>query len=363
MVRNGIVRTSQSAQIRSALRDCEVVEIGVPARSSQQAASRTQIVLAFAAIYLIWGSTYLGIRYAVETIPPLLMMGVRHLTAGLFTYGWACRRTGSRPSAGQWAYAAVLGAALFLGGHGILAWAEQKIPSGLAALLCATLPLWTILLAWILRTEHHLSLKAWAGILLGFAGVVLLIGPDGFAQHSSLNLLGAAGAVFSAFLWAVGTLYSKRIRLPDSTALSAAMQMIAGGVLLLLTGIATGEAGGLHLVSISVRSVLALAYLIVFGSIVAFTAFTWLVTVTRPSLVSTYAYVNPVIAVFLGWALAGEKIGLRMVGAAVIIVISVILVSARKKPEPQAAHVEIRRNQNGNCNAGRSGEQSQAEAF
>jgi len=324
-----VMQTTRPAETRAALYRGGLVEIG--ARATVPAPSRAHIALAFAAIYLIWGSTYLGIRYAVETIPPLLMMGTRHLTAGLFTYAFVRRPGGPAPQPAQWMYAAVLGAALFLGGHGILAWAEQKIPSGLAALLCATLPLWTVLLGWIQRSERILGVKTWAGILLGFAGVVLLIGPDGFAQHRSLNLLGAAGAVFSAFLWAVGTLYSKRVRLPDSTVLSAAMQMITGGMLLLLIGFATGEAGRLHMSSVSARSILALAYLIVFGSIVAFTAFTWLVSVTTASLVSTYAYVNPVIAVFLGWALAGEKLGVRILAATVIIVISVILVSTPKK--------------------------------
>jgi len=322
------MQTNRPAEIRAALNRGDLVEIG--GRATRPAPSRTHIALAFAAIYLIWGSTYLGIRYAVETIPPLLMMGIRHLTAGLLTYAFVRRRGGPAPQPVQWMYAAVLGAALFLGGHGILAWAEQKIPSGLAALLCATLPLWTVLLGWIRRSERNLGVKAWAGILLGFAGVVLLIGRDSFARQQSLNLLGAAGAVFSAFLWAVGTLYSKGIRLPGSTVLSAAMQMITGGGLLLLTGFATGEAGRLYLASVSARSILALAYLIVFGSIVAFTAFTWLVSVTTASRVSTYAYVNPVIAVFLGWALAGEKLGVRILAAAVIIVISVILVSPPK---------------------------------
>jgi len=322
------MQTNRPAEIRAALNRGDLVEIG--GRATRPAPSRTHIALAFAAIYLIWGSTYLGIRYAVETIPPLLMMGIRHLTAGLLTYAFVRRRGGPAPQPVQWMYAAVLGAALFLGGHGILAWAEQKIPSGLAALLCATLPLWTVLLGWIRRSERNLGVKAWAGILLGFAGVVLLIGPDSFARQQSLNLLGVAGAVFSAFLWAVGTLYSKGIRLQGSTVLSAAMQMITGGGLLLLTGFATGEAGRLYLASVSARSILALAYLIVFGSIVAFTAFTWLVSVTTASRVSTYAYVNPVIAVFLGWALAGEKLGVRILAAAVIIVISVILVSPPK---------------------------------
>src|SRR5205814_464703 len=222
-----VMQTTRPAETRAAPYRAGLVEIG--ARATVPAPSRAHIALAFAAIYLIWGSTYLGIRYAVETIPPLLMMGTRHLTAGLFTYAFVRRRGGPAPQPAQWMYAAVLGAALFLGGHGVLAWAEQKIPSGLAALLCATLPLWTVLLGWIQRSERILGVKTWAGILLGFA------------------------------------------------------------------------------------------------------AFTWLVSVTTASLVSTYAYVNPVIAVFLGWALAGEKLGVRILAATVIIVISVILVSTPKK--------------------------------
>src|SRR5437764_2996399 len=190
MVRQ-IMRTSQPAPIRSVLRDCEVIEIGAPVRRSQHAPSRTHIVLAFAAIYLIWGSTYLGIRYAVETIPPLLMMGVRHLTAGILTYAWARQRGAPRPLAKHWVYATVLGAVLFLGGHGILAWAEQEIPSGLAALLCATLPLWTVLLA--SRNEGKLRVKVWTGLLLGFGGVALLIGPDAISSGRRLDLA-AAGA-------------------------------------------------------------------------------------------------------------------------------------------------------------------------
>jgi drug/metabolite transporter (DMT)-like permease len=293
------------------------------------APSRARLILAFGAIYLIWGSTYLGIRYAVESVPPLLMMGTRHLLAGIVVYAWARRHGEGRPQPVHWGYASIAGALLFLGGHGALAWAEQTIPSGLAALLCATLPLWTVLLIWLQRSERNLGWKVWMGILLGFAGVVVLVGPDGLRSSEPLNMLGAGGAVLSALLWAIGTLHTRDAKLPGSTILSAAMQMITGGILLLLTGLATGEGMRLHLASVSLRSALALGYLIVFGSIVAFTAFTWLVAVSRPSLVSTYAYVNPVIAVLLGWALAGERVGWRIVMATAAIVVSVLLVSQR----------------------------------
>jgi drug/metabolite transporter (DMT)-like permease len=331
--------TDRPHDVRALLRSGQALEIGSRGRrpQSHRLPSQTQLVLAFAAIYLIWGSTYLGIRYAVESIPPLLMMGTRHLVAGILVYGWARRHGQPSPPPVEWWCASLAGALLFLGGHGVLAWAEQTIASGLAALLCATLPLWTVLLVWIQRSERNLGWKVWWGILLGFAGVVLLVAPDGLRSRERLNLPGACAAVFSALVWAVGTLYTRRARLPASTVLSAAMQMITGGALLLLLGAAMGEGGRLHLPAVSLRSALALAYLIVFGSIVAFTAFTWLVAVSRPALVSTYAYVNPVIAVLLGWALAGERVGIRMVIATVVIVASVILVSRRHHHQTPSA--------------------------
>jgi len=293
-------------------------------------------VLGFAAIYIIWGSTYLGIRYAVETIPPLLMMAVRHSVAGVTVYAWARYRGAESPTLKEWVYAAIAGTILFLGGHGTLAWAEQKVPSGLAALLCATLPLWTVLLAWIYRSERTLGAKAWVGILLGFAGVAILIGPDVFRPHGSLDLLAAGTVMFGSFAWAVGTAYSHSVKLPSSTVLSAAMQMIAGGSSLYVASIFSGEISNIHLALFTVRSVAALAYLIVFGSIIAFTVFTWLVSVCPQSRVSTYAYVNPVVAVFLGWALAGEPIGIHTMVATIVILAGVALVSIRTKSEPDA---------------------------
>ena len=322
------------AQILALLRSGSAVEIGprpvqaLPHRNLTP--SGVQLVLAFGAIYLIWGSTYLGIRYAVETIPPLLMMAVRHSVAGGVVYAWARWRGAPAPQARHWVYAVVAGALLFLGGHGILAWAEQRIPSGLAALLCATLPLWTVLLARIDGTERWISIRGLAGVVLGFGGVALLIGPDLLGQR--LNLLAAAGALSSALLWAVGTAYTRRVQMPDSKLLSAAMQMLGGGVLLLAAAVLRGEAHQMHLAAVTARSVVALVYLIGLGSIVAFSVYTWLVAVSSPSMLSTYAYVNPVVAVILGWMLAGETLGPRTVLATAVILTGVALVSRRGKP-------------------------------
>ena len=291
--------------------------------------SRMQLILGFASIYLIWGSTYLGIRYAVETIPPLLMMALRHSIAGVVVYAWARSHGAEAPTRRQWGYAAIAGTILFLGGHGTLAWAEEKIPSGLAALLCATLPMWTVLIAWISRSERNFGLRVWIGLLLGFAGVAILIGPEALRQGGSLDMLATSAALFGSFSWAVGTIYSHGVKLPSSTILSAAMQMIAGGTSLYVASLLAGEMSHVHASSFTLRSTGALLYLIVFGSIVAFTVFTWLVTVTRPSLLSTYAYVNPVVAVFLGWILANEPIGVHTMVATVVILAGVALVSTR----------------------------------
>ena len=331
--------TDHPSQIRTLLRSGSAIEIGAPSLQQKFARpSRAQIVLGFAAIYLIWGSTYLGIRYAVESIPPLLMMGIRHFTAGLLVFIWARRRGGAAPTRLQWAYATVTGALLFLGGHGTIAWAEQRIPSGLAALLCATLPLWTVLLA--SRAEGKLGAKVWTGLLLGFGGVALLIGPDAISSGRRLDLVAVGAGLASAFLWAAGTIYSQRVKLPASTVLSASMQMIAGGATLLIVSLIAGEPSALKAAAITGKSVFALVYLIVFGSIIAFTVFTWLVTVSSSSQVSTYAYVNPVVAVFLGWALADESIGARTIAATVVILASVALVSGRGKSH--ASHREIK---------------------
>jgi drug/metabolite transporter (DMT)-like permease len=327
------VKTSDAVAIGRAIRKGEVIEIGSPTKVRP---SRLQVALGFAAIYLIWGSTYLGIRYAVETIPPLLMMGVRHASAGILVYVWARSRGAVSPGVREWGYAAIAGLLLFVAGHGILAWAEQKIPSGMAALLCATLPLWTVLVARLKGSEQKLSTRSWAGLILGFAGVGVLIAPSALQAHETLSILGIAAATVSSLAWAIGTVYSKSVQMPSSSVLSAAMQMICGGVLLLVAAFASGE--GNHLTAFSLRSMLALGYLIVFGSIIAFTVFTWLLTVASASRVSTYAYVNPVVAVLLGWLLAAEPVGWNTWVATAIIIAGVVLVTAKSDVPRQERH-------------------------
>ena len=337
--------TEQSSQILALLRSGQVVEIGgkpplrarIPAGSSP---STTRLVLAFAAIYLIWGSTFLGIRYAVETIPPLLMMGARHLVAGCLLYLWVRLRGAPAPVSKHWVSAGVAGAVLFLGGHGTLAWAEQRVPSGLAALLSATLPLWVVLLARVKGRDRHLGWRAGVGLILGFAGVALLIGPDAFHSSSGMSLLGVGAVLFGAFTWGVGTIYTQDAKLPPSSILSAAMQMLTGGLSLFCVGLLAGEAGRLHLSTVSAKSALSLLYLIIFGSIIAFTAFTWLNRASSPTRVSTYAYVNPVVAVLLGWAMADEVIGVRILVATAVILASVALVNRLQQPAKVEAMVE-----------------------
>jgi drug/metabolite transporter (DMT)-like permease len=311
----------------------------LPSASSPEP-SATKLILAFAAIYLIWGSTYLAIRYAVETIPPLFMMGARHLIAGSTLYAWVRARGTPAPSRMHWKNASLAGLIFFLGSHGSLAWAEQKVPSGLAALLCATLPLWIVLLTWF-SGRQRLRDGRLVGVVLGFIGVGVLVGPSGLRSGSAVDLLGTVVVLIGALLWAVGTLYTQSAELPSSASLSAAMQMITGGASLWLAGLITGEGGRLHVSTVTLKSAAALAYLIVFGSIVAFSAFTWLHKVSSATRNSTYAYVNPVVAVVLGWLLADEVIGIRTLIATAVILLSVFLVNASRTKSGQEAELDI----------------------
>jgi drug/metabolite transporter (DMT)-like permease len=328
-------------EIRRLLRSGELLEIGGGTRPRSSARPTTvALVAGFAAIYLIWGSTYLAIRYAVETFPPLLMMGVRHLCAGATLYGWTRLRGTPAPTLREWLQPALIGGLLFLGGHGSLAWAEQHVPSGIAALLVATLPMWIVVLARLKGTEKKLTGRALGGLLLGFVGVAVLFGPDVWGHSGEVNLLGAGAVLGGTFIWAAGTIYMRSVKMPDSPVMSSAMQMLAGGATLMMAATLAGETKGFHLSAVSGRSWLALAYLAVFGSIVAFTAYSWLHTVASPSRVSTYAYVNPVVAVLLGWMVAREPIGVFTMLAMLIILAGVALVNPghRDEHEPEQAH-------------------------
>jgi drug/metabolite transporter (DMT)-like permease len=298
--------------------------------------ARVKLIAAFAAIYLIWGSTYLAIRYAIETIPPFLMAGTRFVLAGVLLYGWARLRGASRQDFQHWRSATVIGGLLFLGGNGALVWAEQRVPSGLAALLLATIPLWMVLLDSFRNGGGLPNGRAILGLLLGLTGLVLLVSPGELLGNGRVDPLGAAVLMFAAASWAIGSQYSHETKRPASALMASAMAMLMGGVLLVLAGLLTGEVSKLSQTTISLPSLLGWLYLIVFGSMVGFTAYNWLLGVSSPARVSTYAYVNPVVAVFLGWALASEPLTLRTLLATLVIVSAVALIILyRTQPAPQ----------------------------
>jgi len=291
---------------------------------------RWRVVTAFAAVYLIWGSTYLAIRIAVETMPPFLMAGVRFLIAGAILYVWTRWRGTPSPTPSHWRAATIVGGLLLLGGNGGVVWAAQHVPSGLTALLIATVPLWMALLNWLRPGGGKPSNGAIAGLLLGFIGIMLLIGPDKLVSGQQVDSLGAVVLIIAALSWAAGSLYSRQAQLPASPLLATAMEMLAGGALLLIAGLLFGEWTRFELSAPSLRSWLALSYLIFFGALIGFTAYIWLLRVTTPAQASTYAYVNPVVAIFLGWAIAGEPLTGRTLLAAAIIVAAVVVITTQR---------------------------------
>lgn len=288
--------------------------------------SRLKIASAFAAVYIIWGSTYLGIKFAVETIPPFLMAGVRFLISGVILYAWSRGRGAGKPTLSQWKAAAIVGGLLLLAGNGVVAWAEQWVPSGVTALIIASSPISFVLIDAVQRKTPP-TMDVISGLVLGTIGIFLLIDPTRLIAGDELHLPGAFAIILATVAWAYGSLYSKKADLPSSPLLATAMEMLAGGVLLALTGLLLGELRSLDVGAISTRSMLATLYLIVFGSLIAFTSYVWLLRVASPAMVSTYAYVNPVIAVFLGWLIGNEAMNGRILFAALIIVGAVAIIT------------------------------------
>ncbi len=295
---------------------------------SNSAPSRLALVSAFAIVYLVWGSTFLAILFAIETLPPFLMAAARFIVAGSLVYGWARFVNGAAaPTRAHWRGTAVVGVLLLLGGNGLRVWSEQRIPSGVAALLVGTVPCFMVLIDWLRPGGSRPTLLVVAGLLLGLLGLVWLVGPDTLMGGGRADFLGATVVVVGSFSWALGSVYSRHAATPASPLLSTAMQMLAGGAALLALSVLLGEPWAFHAAGVSLRSALGLLYLVVFGSIVAFSAYIWLLRVSTPTRVSTYAYVNPVIAVMLGWALAGEALTLRIGVAAAVIVSGVALIT------------------------------------
>lgn len=287
----------------------------------------TRIYLAFAAVYLIWGSTYLAIRFAVETIPPFMMAGTRFLLAGAVLYLSLRLRGVPAPTMGQWRSMSVIGILLIGAGNGAVSWAEQTVPSGLTALIIALIPLWFVAIEWF---QHAIkpTKEVAIGLALGFLGMIILIDPARITEGGHLEPLGTAVVVAGTFAWAWGSMYSRTAEHPTRPLLGTAMQMLCGGALLLIVSAITGEFFSFRIETVSLRSLASFGYLIAFGSLIAFTSYIWLLKASTPARVSTYAYVNPVIAVFLGWLLAGELLNTRIVIAAVIIVGAVALITS-----------------------------------
>jgi drug/metabolite transporter (DMT)-like permease len=290
--------------------------------------SRAKVIAAFAAVYLIWGSTYLAIRFAIETVPPFLMAAVRFLIAGAVLYLWVRMRGATRPSRQNWLAALVVGGLLLFVGNGAVVWSEQHVPSGIVSLLVATVPLWVVLLEWVAPGGRRPTPGVVAGIAIGLAGLGLLVGPDAFRSHGVIPIAGALVLLVASIAWATGSVLSRKLPLPKEPLLATAMEMLAGGALLSGLSLATAEWRDANVTALSTTSVVALLYLIVFGSLIGFTAYIWLLGASSPARASTYAYVNPVVALFLGWMFANEPISARTLIAAAIIIAAVVLITA-----------------------------------
>ena len=303
------------------------------------APSRILVLAAFAAIYFVWGSTYLAIKYAVETVPPFFMSAARFFVAGLVLYGWSVFRATQSAEPGEanaqpvtrrmWRDAFIVGALLIVGGTALVAWAELTVPSGITSLVLATTPLWMVLIEGV-EARRAPSARVLAGVGVGIAGLVILIGSVTVAG-TGINLLGVGALAVSSFAWSIGAMYSRRATRPASPARATGMQMIAGSLLSLVGAFALGEHRHLSLGAITPVSALAMGYLLIAGALVGFSAYLWLMRVSTPSRVATHAYVNPVVAVLLGWAVAGEAVTARTGIARAVIVIGVVLIVSAPK--------------------------------
>lgn len=291
--------------------------------------SNAVTILAFAAVYLFWGSTFLAIRFAIDTLPPFLMAGTRFLIAGTILFTWAAI-SGERIRAAlsQWPKALLLGGLLLLCGNGGVTWAEKYLATGLAALLTASEPLWVVMLNWVL-TRRRPNARVLLGVFIGLIGVALLVS-DGVTRvdaSSSMELVSAGVVLFAAFSWAAGSVYANHRPIKASTSMASGMQMLGGGLLLMVLALVVGDHNRFSMANASWLSLGAVCYLIVFGALVGFTAYSWLLRNVTPARAATYAYVNPVVAVFLGWLVASEPLTVRMLMAAAVIVVSVVLIT------------------------------------
>jgi drug/metabolite transporter (DMT)-like permease len=290
-----------------------------------------KVLLAFAIIYFVWGSTFLAIRVGVREVPPFLLAGMRFLVAGIVLYGWMRVRGAPSPTAREWGAAWLLAILIFLLDYGLLFWAERRVPSGIAAVMMATIPVFMAIAEIIFLRTQRLTLRLGLALLTGLAGVAVLVGHSIELGQAPVDTAGACALIIAAMSWSLAASLTRRMPLPANKAMSSGAQMFAGGVLLTLIAALLGEFRGFHVQAVSRGAWLALAYLIMAGSIIGFTAYVWLIDHQSPTKVGTYAYVNPVIAVLVGYFLGGEAIGPRTVAGTVLVLVSVIIITTTPK--------------------------------
>ena len=294
------------------------------------APSRTALILAFAAIYLIWGSTYLGIRIAVETMPPFIMSGVRFTFAGCVLLAFLKLRGGAWPTREQWRDQTIIGACLLAGGNAVVAWSEQTVPSGLTTLILGASPLVMVLMDWLRPGGTRPAPMLWVGFATGLIGLLVLLGPGALPENVRPPLASLLALFFASISWWGGSLFAKYAKSGAAPMVAATLQMLCGGALMMLIGVVLGEVPRVNISAITTRSWLAWSYLVVAGSLIAFPVYAWLLKNSTPAKVSTYSYVNPIVAVILGWAILDEPLTAHIALAAVIIIGAVAIITVQK---------------------------------
>lgn len=292
---------------------------------------RWKILLAFAIIYLVWGSTFLAIRVGVREVPPFLLAGMRFFAAGIVLYAWMRAKGTASPSRREWASATLLAVLIFVLDYGLVFWAEQRVPSGITAVMLATIPVFTALMEILILRTQKLTLRLGCALVVGLAGVAVLVSRSVAFGDAPIERSGAIALVVAALCWSMASVLTRKLRLPESKVMSSGAQMLVGGILLMVVAAAFGEFRGFHLRTVSTGAWLALAYLVIAGSIVAFTAYVWLIHHESPTKVGTYAYVNPVIAVLVGYFLGGEGLGARSLLGTLLVLVSVIVITTTPK--------------------------------
>ena len=285
---------------------------------------------AFAIIYFVWGSTFLAIRVGVREVPPLILAAMRFFVAGSVLYGWMMIRGERSPSARQWISASLLGIVIFVFDYGLLFWAEQRVPSGIAAVMLATIPVFMALSEITILRTQKLTLRLGLALLIGIGGVAVLMSHSLILGGAPIDKLGAAALMFAAVSWSVASAVTRKVPLPPSKVMSSGAQMLSGGVFLTFAAAALGEFRSFHPAMVSRGACLALVYLIVAGSIIGFTAYVWLIHHESPTKVGTYAYVNPIVAVIVGYFFGGEALSLRTVLGTLFILVSVVVITTTR---------------------------------